>query len=282
MKSLTTLLLAVCAGAACGQVPSQTASQQAVVGPNNTPVDVRHVNELQVIGPNHPVMSANAAAARSAIPVKHIQLGANGSAHLQGSVRGLGMDTYRFSGNAGDTIRIISKRGRAMAYAIFRPEIGMRFGNYQTLPVSGEYELRIVNNRKDAAYNKTPRHYAVTFTLNHDGGDYAAQAAEEPMPAAERPVNATLEPASSVSYVCGTGGSLTAAFQPGVQAVIQQNGKTLVLPYLATSSTETMSKYGKGHTILTVAHPQGKDQTNPDIQQLLQGKRTRAKNCIPN
>lgn len=121
--------------------------------------------ELQVIPEGAPEMTRNAYEQRSRIPVKTISLNAQGSARLVGAVRGLSMDVYQFSGNAGDVIKIISAKANAMEFAIFSPEMGARFGNHLVLPYTGVYELRIVNNRKDSARNQKARPYDVTFTL---------------------------------------------------------------------------------------------------------------------
>lgn len=140
-----------------------TMAQQSLS--NDVRVQARHSEELRILPEGSPAMTPKAYEQRSRIPVKQISLNAQGAARLVGSVRGLGMDTYQFSGNAGDVIRIISAKTTAMEFAIFSPEMGMRFGNYQVLPYTGVYELRIVNNRKDSARNRKARHYDVTFTL---------------------------------------------------------------------------------------------------------------------
>lgn len=132
-------------------------------------VPVRNLHELREIPEGTPIMPPNAAKARQKIKARYINLNTKGEAVLSGTVRGLGMATYQFEGQAGDVIDIISSKSTAMEFAIFRPEMGMRFGNHQVLPESGTYELRIVNNRKNSAYDKTPRPYRVTFRLTRKG-----------------------------------------------------------------------------------------------------------------
>ncbi|MDO5090461.1 MAG: hypothetical protein Q4D61_02845 [Cardiobacteriaceae bacterium] len=124
---------------------------------------------LQNLPANTPVMPAHAAKKRRNIPVKHLDL-SSGSARVSGSVRGLGVAVYRFHGQAGQTIRISRNQStRQIDAAVFHPGDGQRFADGQVLPQSGEYELRIVNIRKDAARNKKPRSYNITFSLQGGG-----------------------------------------------------------------------------------------------------------------
>lgn len=289
MKSLLPLLLAIIATNASSQVvindvPSNTAAQQAVM-PNGYPT-VRHTNELRAIPANAPIMPANAAAARRQIPVKNISLNQNGAAHLSGSVRGLGMDTYHFSGEAGDRIDIISEKGKAMEYAIFRPDMGMRFGQHQILPQSGEYELRIVNNRKNAAHNKTPRYYAVTFRLTRANGATApvvsapAPVAQQAVAPAPMPVN-TVSSQYNIHYICGSGDPLDASFQ-GNQVMLRQGSNHATLTLKPSASTPTVSVYTNGRLTLTTTQQNAQNQDKPDIQQLTLGKRKHliVSNCI--
>ena len=131
---------------------------------NGQPVPARNLHQLSDIPADYPVMPRTAAQARGRIPVKQINV-VNGVAHLRGSVRGLGMDVYRFNANAGDKVVVTSNPPRAMEFAIFLPVTGTQFANGVILPESGVYELRIVNNRKKAARSKKAYPYNVTFTL---------------------------------------------------------------------------------------------------------------------
>lgn len=138
-------------------------AQQATVG--GQPVQVRNLDQLTAVPANTPLMPPNAARARAAIPVKQIKVDSNGVAHLSGAIRRLGEDVYRFQGNAGDVVRVISKKATAMEFAIFSPQSGTNFGTNVVLPADGVYEVRIVNNRRKSAWDKTPRPYNLTFTL---------------------------------------------------------------------------------------------------------------------
>ncbi|MDO4777127.1 MAG: hypothetical protein Q4A06_06680 [Cardiobacteriaceae bacterium] len=124
---------------------------------------------LQNLPANTPVMPAHAAQKRRNIPVKNLDL-SQGSARVSGSVRGLKTAIYRFHGQAGQTIHITRNQStRQIDAGVFRPEDGKRFADGQVLPQNGEYELRIVNIRKDAARNKKPRRYDITFSLQGGG-----------------------------------------------------------------------------------------------------------------
>lgn len=125
-----------------------------------------HSNDVQIQAQGAAPMPPKAYEQRSRQPVKQMQLDAQGTARLSGAVRGLDMDVYQFSGNAGDVVRIISAKATAMEFAIFSPAMGTRFANNLVLPHSGVYELRIVNNRKDSARNRKARPYSVVFTLS--------------------------------------------------------------------------------------------------------------------
>lgn len=150
---------------------SATASavNTAVIGPQGRVMTLKNLDQLQVIAPDTPIMPENAAAERNKIAAKALQLNAQGTVRLSGAIRGLGMDIYHFSAQKGARIHIINQRADAMQFAIFRPGMGMRFGNEQILPQSGAYELRIINDRKNAAHNRKPYPYAVTFTVIRGG-----------------------------------------------------------------------------------------------------------------
>lgn len=142
--------------------------QQYTVGTHN----------LQNLPANAPLMPANAAKARSRIPVNTLDL-RNGSARVSGSVRGLQAAVYRFHAPAGSIVRITHNNStRQIDAGVFRPQDGRRFADGQVLPEGGEYELRIVNIRKDAARNKKARRYNFTFSLqggSHPGVDTPVQ-----------------------------------------------------------------------------------------------------------
>lgn len=151
---LSAALLAACLGAAHAQQP-----QQYTVGSNT----------LQNLPANTPLMPANAAAARRNIPVHTLDL-SRGSTTVSGSVRGLQAAVYRFQAPAGSVVHISHNNStRQIDAGVFRPTDGRRFANGQILPEGGEYELRIVNIRKDAARNKTARRYNFTFSLQGGG-----------------------------------------------------------------------------------------------------------------
>lgn len=155
MKYPLILAAIVASSVALAQQP-----QQYMVGSNQG---------LQNLPAATPVMPAYAATARRHIPVRNLDL-SDGREHIQGSVRGLKVAVYRFHAQAGQVIRITSnKSNRQIDAGVFRPHDGRRFTTGQVLPESGEYELRIVNIRKDAARNKKPRHYNFTFTLEPGG-----------------------------------------------------------------------------------------------------------------
>lgn len=162
MKFLSPLVFAIA---------TSVSAQQTVIEPEHTPATVNQTQTFQATSLNSSTtMPKSAWRARSRLPVKFIQLNDSDVARLSGHIRGLEMDIYHFYGNAGDVIDIINQHGKAMEYAIFRPDMGMRFGAHQVLPQTGEYELRIVNNRKNAARNKAKRAYAVTFRLIGNNG----------------------------------------------------------------------------------------------------------------
>ncbi len=144
------------------------ANTQIQTNTNNLPVHNANevpIQDLSVIPPNTPIMPNNAYQARSKIPVKHIEASSQGT-RLTGQIRGLGVDVYHFNAQQGQTVRITRNNSNpAMEFAIFRPTMGMRFGPVQVIPETGDYELRIVQTRKDAARNKTPRHYDITFQI---------------------------------------------------------------------------------------------------------------------
>lgn len=124
---------------------------------------------LQNPAPSTPLMPANAAKARNRIPAHTLNLN-NGSAQVSGSVRGLQAAVYRFQAPAGSIVRITRNNStREIDAGIFRPHDGKRFADGQVLPEGGEYELRIVNIRRDAARNKKPRRYNFTFSLQSGG-----------------------------------------------------------------------------------------------------------------
>ena len=152
--TLIAVLLAASLGAAHAQQP-----QQYSVGSQG----------LQNLPANTPLMPANAANARRKIPVQTLDL-SRGSAKVSGSVRGLQAAVYRFQAPAGSVVNITHNSSTKQIDAgVFRPTDGRRFANGQVLPEGGEYELRIVNIRKDAARNKKARSYNFTFNLQGGG-----------------------------------------------------------------------------------------------------------------
>lgn len=279
-RSYFSLLVAAIVGVASAQqatyqIPSNTGAQQAVVGPNNVTVQPRRINELQVIPEGTAVMPPKAAQVRSNVPVKRILLDNNGQARLRGSVRGLGMDVYHFSGNAGDRIHIISNRSKAMAFAIFRPDIGMRFGNQQILPQTGEYELRIVNDRKNAAYNKTPRYYDVRFNLIRGGNaQYAPAVSAQPASTYAANTATTV----NVQYRCDQGNLAVQVF-PLEQIILLYKGQSLALAYQANDSNALQSIYSNGVQSLQARHPNGRNQSYPEIVQVINAGKVVATNC---
>lgn len=136
-----------------------------IVGGQRIPA-IRNRNLLKPIPPGTPIMPPNAAAARDRIGVQPLSF-SGGQAHISGSIRGLGIAAYSFSGSAGQSIRMVpNSKNFAMEFALFNPQMGMRFGSVHTLPYSGEYEVRIVQNHKNAAHSKTARPYDVTVYLD--------------------------------------------------------------------------------------------------------------------
>ena len=175
MKKTLALLLAIAATQAIAQRTTYTETYR--VGGNQTVPAIRNQGQLTVVPPGTPVMPPNAAAARSRINVRPLNFN-NGQAHISGAIRGLGIAAYHFSGVAGQSIRMVpNSKNFAMEFALFNPEMGMRFGAVHTLPYSGDYEVRIVQNHKNAAHSKKARPYNVTIYL--DGG---AGGASQPMP----------------------------------------------------------------------------------------------------
>lgn len=174
MKKTLALLLAIAATQATART---TYHETYRVGGNQTVPAIRNQGQLTVVPPGTPIMPPNAAAARSRINVRPLNF-SNGQAHISGSIRGLGIAAYHFSGNAGQTIRMVpNSKNFAMEFALFNEEMGMRFGPAHTLPYSGNYEVRIVQNHKNAAHSKKARPYNVTIYL--DGG---AGGASQPLP----------------------------------------------------------------------------------------------------
>ena len=174
MKKTLALLLAIAATQATART---TYHETYRVGGNQTVPAIRNQGQLTVVPPGTPIMPPNAAAARSRINVRPLNF-SNGQAHISGSIRGLGIAAYHFSGNAGQTIRMVpNSKNFAMEFALFNEEMGMRFGPVHTLPYSGNYEVRIVQNHKNAAHSKKARPYNVTIYL--DGG---AGGASQPLP----------------------------------------------------------------------------------------------------
>ena len=176
MKKTLALLLAIAASQAIAQQRT-TYRETYRVGGNQTVPAIRNQGQLTVVPPGTPIMPANAAAARSRINVRPLNF-SNGQAHISGSIRGLGIAAYHFSGVAGQSIRMVpNSKNFAMEFALFNEEMGMRFGPVHTLPYSGNYEVRIVQNHKNAAHSKKARPYNVTIYL--DGG---AGGASQPLP----------------------------------------------------------------------------------------------------
>lgn len=293
-KSFYALFIASVTVSASAQVPSQTYHQQAVLG-NGTPITVQNLQGLQVIPENAPTMTPKAYETRRAIRSKQISVNANGEAFLSGAIRGLGMDVYHFSGNAGDSIDILNQSGgAAMEFAIFRPDIGQRFGNYQVLPESGDYELRIVNNRSNLPKNKKAYPYQVKFTLRQGNGQYIAPAAttaktiqpvrraapvQQVAPvAAVAASNSSVTPPSSAPithYTCAQGG-----FEAGItakqQAVFVFKGQRAVLPFQPAASNAQTGVYGAGPLILeTVGYG-----VNPQVARLIANGSVSATNCV--
>ncbi len=165
----TATLSSAASKAVTNRQASANSRQNAIIGAPKRAMTLQNADQLQVIAPGTPIMPVNAAAERNRIAAKPLPLDSNGRAHLSGSIRGLGMDIYHFSAPAGSRIRILDQRAGALQFAIFRPGIGMRFGNNQILPQSGNYELRIINDRKNAAHNRKAYPYSVTFTLSPGG-----------------------------------------------------------------------------------------------------------------
>lgn len=154
MKHTLILAAILASGIALAQQPQQYTVGQS--GLQNLPADA-------------PLMPAHAAKKRRNIPVRTLDL-SDGREHIQGSVRGLQVAVYRFQAPAGSIVRITrNKSTRQIDAGVFRPDDGKRFADGQVLPDSGEYELRIVNIRKDAARNKKARHYNLTFRLENGG-----------------------------------------------------------------------------------------------------------------
>ena len=148
MKKTLALLLAIAATQAIAQRTTYTETYR--VGGNQTVPAIRNQGQLTVVPPGTPVMPPNAAAARSRINVRPLNFN-NGQAHISGAIRGLGIAAYHFSGVAGQSIRMVpNSKNFAMEFALFNPEMGMRFGAVHTLPYSGDYEVRIVQNHKNA------------------------------------------------------------------------------------------------------------------------------------
>ena len=196
MKKALILLLAAALATTVDAAPRQKSKAKAnrsaktsrvtnynetyTVGGQRIPA-IRNRHLLKAIPPGTPIMPPNAAAARDRIGVRPLNFN-GGQAHISGSIRGLGIAAYSFSGSAGQSIRMVPNgKNFAMEFALFNPQMGMRFGSVHTLPYSGEYEVRIVQNHKNAARSKTARPYNVTVYL-----DGAADGM--PMPVGQRSV----------------------------------------------------------------------------------------------
>ena len=203
MKKALVLLLAVALATTVDAAPRKKSKGKAnrsakittvtvtnetyTVGGRRIPA-IRNRHLLKAIPPGTPIMPPNAAAARDRIGVRPLNF-SGGQAHISGSIRGLGIAAYSFSGSAGQSIRMVPNgKNFAMEFALFNPQMGMRFGSVHTLPYSGEYEVRIVQNHKNAARSKTARPYNVTVYLDGaaDGmpmpvGQYNAPMSAAPM-----------------------------------------------------------------------------------------------------
>jgi len=202
MKKALILLLAAALATTVDAAPRQKSKAKAnrsaktsrvtnynetyTVGGQRIPA-IRNRHLLKAIPPGTPIMPPNAAAARDRIGVRPLNFN-GGQAHISGSIRGLGIAAYSFSGSAGQSIRMVPNgKNFAMEFALFNPQMGMRFGSVHTLPYSGEYEVRIVQNHKNAARSKTARPYNVTVYL-----DGAADGM--PMPVGQRSVPMSAAP----------------------------------------------------------------------------------------
>lgn len=220
MKKTLVLLLAVALATTVDAAPRQKSKAKAnrsaktsrvtnynetyTVGGQKIPA-IRNRHLLKAIPPGTPLMPPNAAAARDRIGVRPLNF-SGGQAHISGSIRGLGIAAYSFSGSAGQSIRMVpNSKNFAMEFALFNPQMGMRFGSVHTLPYSGEYEVRIVQNHKNAARSKTARPYNVTVYLDGAadgiampvGGDMG-MGGNDPMPV-KRSVPMRAAPAATMS-----------------------------------------------------------------------------------
>lgn len=203
---------------------------------------VRNQNQLTEVPPGTPIMPARAAAVRNAIPARALHF-VNGKTRLIGTIRGLNMAAYRFYGHAGDHIRIVPNGNNyAMEFALFDPQRGMRFGAVHTLPESSEYEVRIVQTRKNAAYNKKAYKYDVNVYLAAGNKDGTLTRNRQP------PVqvnNAALTTNSGVSHaqkMAVSPGPVSVSGQNSVSAKGKsrhyrcQNGTTLLIEYFNVNS----------------------------------------------
>lgn len=150
-------------------VPSNSYIQEKVVlNTTNLPlrsIDEVPVEDLTVIPPGTPLMTSSASVEREKIPARKVKSTQQGG-RLNGQIRGLKVDVYHFNAAAGQRVRISrNKSDPYLEYGVFSPSLGMHFVTGQVLPATGMYELRIVQNRRDAARNKTPRSYDVIFNL---------------------------------------------------------------------------------------------------------------------
>ncbi|MDO4643406.1 MAG: hypothetical protein Q4A74_06150 [Cardiobacteriaceae bacterium] len=186
MKKTAIVILAAIIGQAMAQQPVYV--ETYTVGNQSIPA-VRNQGQLSVIPPGTPIMPPNAAAARGRIHAKPLNFNNSGQAHISGAVRGLGMAAYHFIGQAGQSIRMVpNNKNFAMEFALFNPEMGMRFGSVHTLPYSGEYEVRIVQNHKNAAHSKKSRPYNVTVYLDGSAGNIMPSAGVPVQPSRAIPV----------------------------------------------------------------------------------------------
>lgn len=128
-------------------------------------IDEVPVEDLTVIPPGTPLMTSTASMEREKIPTRQLKSTQQGG-RLSGQIRGLKVDVYHFNATAGQQVHISRNNSYPyLEYGVFSPSLGMHFATGQVLPATGMYELRIVQNRHDAARNKTPRSYDIVFNL---------------------------------------------------------------------------------------------------------------------
>ena len=307
MKKALILLLAAALATTVDAAPRQKSKAKAnrsaktsrvtnynetyTVGGQRIPA-IRNRHLLKAIPPGTPIMPPNAAAARDRIGVRPLNFN-GGQAHISGSIRGLGIAAYSFSGSAGQSIRMVPNgKNFAMEFALFNPQMGMRFGSVHTLPYSGEYEVRIVQNHKNAARSKTARPYNVTVYLDgaadgmpmpvKRGSPMRAAPAAAAMPAPEMDAEPEAAPAprkaarapakgkgKSRNYQCENGAKFSVEYlninTPNPTAVVHSDSGDSSLPLDTSASSGKNLIFSSDEGMLHLVKTQGNNLARAEV-----------------